>query len=117
MDCPTVFEPAPAGDGTYTGNDPPSVLFYSNRPGSGNNSQYLIRLPKEPPVPPNQSATGGTYSFQLERDLWFMTAACATQSYPRPPGRGCAAARAGRPAEAGRLAAAAGRRSGTPRAC
>jgi hypothetical protein len=30
-------------EGTYTGHDEPSLLFYSNTPGSGNNQQSACR--------------------------------------------------------------------------
>ena len=41
--------------GEYTGHDEPSLLFYSNSPGSGNSSS--IRSPPErPEVQPNQAA-------------------------------------------------------------
>ena len=38
--------------GEYTGHDEPSVLFYSQQPGSGNDNSYLLSLPKDPPVIP-----------------------------------------------------------------
>ena len=36
--------------GEYTGHDEPSLLFYSNTPGSGNSNLYRLRLPQDPPV-------------------------------------------------------------------
>src|SRR5512139_719447 len=51
-------------EGRYTGHDEPSVLFYSDRPGSGNNQQYELTIPKDPPIPPKQDGTGGTFNFQ-----------------------------------------------------
>src|SRR5437879_6401695 len=33
----------------YVGHDEPALLFYSNKPGSGNSSIYFIKLPKDPP--------------------------------------------------------------------
>src|SRR2546430_17492904 len=52
-------------NGEYTGHDEPSVLFYSNRPGTGNDQTYTVTLPKNPPRKPNQAGTGGTFDFQL----------------------------------------------------
>src|SRR5450755_3195493 len=52
-------------EGTYVGHDEPSVLFYSNVPGSGNSNTYRLVLPKDPPVHPNQAGTRGTFNFQL----------------------------------------------------
>src|SRR5260370_22091829 len=41
-------------EGQYSGHDEPAVVFYSNKPGSGNSSFYLIRIPKDAPVKPKQ---------------------------------------------------------------
>jgi hypothetical protein len=69
--------------GAYIGQDEPSMLFYSNKAGSGNNDTYLIRLPKDPPVAPNQSGTGGTDNFQLYTPgFWVGMALCDSQSFP-----------------------------------
>ncbi|MBV9445711.1 MAG: hypothetical protein JO345_07430 [Streptosporangiaceae bacterium] len=68
--------------GYYVGHDEPSTLFYSKKAGSGNNDTYLLRLPKDPPVTPNQSGTGGTDNFQLHPAFWFGMAMCDSQSYP-----------------------------------
>ncbi len=68
--------------GWYVGHDEPSTLFYSHKAGSGNNDTYLLRLPKDPPVAPNQSGTGGTDNFQLHPAFWFGMAMCDSQSYP-----------------------------------
>lgn len=70
------------GEGVYVGHDEPAVLFYSNRPGSGNRAQYQLTLPTEPPTQPTQDGTGGTFTFQLQRTFWFGMALCATQSFP-----------------------------------
>jgi hypothetical protein len=80
--CVDVADPSYLGYGHYVGHDEPSLLFYSNQAGAGNNDTYLLRLPPEPPVPPNQSGTGGTYNFQLHPAFWFGMAMCDTQSYP-----------------------------------
>lgn len=69
-------------EGEYVGHDEPSVLFYSNVPGSGNTSVWRITLPKDSPVPPNQAGTGGTWNFQLHPAFWFGTAMCDSQSFP-----------------------------------
>jgi hypothetical protein len=71
-------------EGVYVGHDEPSVLFYSNVPGSGNHMRYRLVLPKDPPVLPNQAGTGGTFNFQLHPAFWFGLALCDTQSYPNP---------------------------------
>jgi hypothetical protein len=72
--------------GNYTGHDEPSLLFYSNVPGSGNSGIYRLTLPSEPPTPPNQAGTGGTYNFQLHPAFWVGMAMCDTQSAPAPNG-------------------------------
>src|SRR6516162_6816946 len=38
----------------YIGHDEPSVEFYSNKPGSGNNVTYQLKLPKDPRTRPAQ---------------------------------------------------------------
>ena len=73
-------------DAAYTGHDEPSLLFYSDKPGSGNRLSWRIRLPKEPPVPPNQQATGGTFNFQLHVTFWVGMTVCDDQSAPNPGG-------------------------------
>lgn len=82
FDCVDVYSPTAVGNGAYVGHDEPSTLFYSNRAGSGNNSLYLLRLPKDPPVQPNQAGTGGTFNFQLHPAFWFGMAMCDSQSFP-----------------------------------
>src|SRR3954464_10622469 len=71
-----------AYEGGYTGHDEPSLLFYSNRPGAGNNQQYQLTIPKDPPVPPKQDGTGGTFTFQNRIAFWFGLALCDNQSAP-----------------------------------
>lgn len=66
----------------YVGHDEPSVLFYSNRAGSGNNDVYRLRLPTDPAAQPGNAGTGGTWNFQLHPAFWFGMAMCDTQSYP-----------------------------------
>ena len=80
-DASSIYPPVGYG-GKYVGHDEPSMLFYSNKAGSGNNDTYLLRLPKDPPVPPNQNGTGGTDNFMLHPAFWFGMAMCDTQSFP-----------------------------------
>jgi hypothetical protein len=70
--------------GEYIGHDEPSTLFYSNTPGSGNDNTYQLQLPKDPPVPPSQDQSGGTWNFQLHPTFWFGMAMCDDQSAPNP---------------------------------
>lgn len=67
------------GENVYVGHDEPSTLFYSNRPGSGNQMRYQLTLPKDPPPTP---INGRTYNFQLHPAFFFGMAMCDTQSYP-----------------------------------
>jgi hypothetical protein len=66
----------------YTGHDEPSLLFYSNTPGSGNSSKYHLTLPEDPKVLPNQAGTAGTWNFQLHIAFWVGMALCDNQSAP-----------------------------------
>jgi hypothetical protein len=70
--------------GEYIGHDEPSALFYSNKPGSGNNNTYQLALPKDPPVQPQQDQSGGTWNFQLRPTFWLGMAMCDDQSAPNP---------------------------------
>jgi hypothetical protein len=74
------------GDGYYVGHDEPSLLFYSNEPGSGSSQVYRLRLPKDPPQIPKQDGTGGTWNFQLHPAFWFGMAVCDDQGDPNPGG-------------------------------
>src|SRR5579884_485700 len=71
-------------EGKYVGHDEPAIAFYSNIPGSGNNATFTLILPKDPPIPPKQDGTGGTFNFQLHPTFWFGMALCDTQSAPVP---------------------------------
>ena len=71
-------------DETYVGHDEPSVLFYSNKPGSGTRMQYHLSLPKDPPAQPTQADGTVSTNFQLHPAFWFGMAMCATQSAPNP---------------------------------
>src|SRR5215467_2738604 len=70
----------------YTGHDEPSLLFYSNTAGSGNDSTYTLRLPTDPPTLPRQDGSGGTFNFQLRPAFWLGMALCDDQSAPNPGG-------------------------------
>src|SRR5512146_1982650 len=89
--CTEVYDSIGPG-GAYTGHDEPSVLFYSNSPGSGNSNLYTMTLPKDPPTTPTQGGTGGTFNFQLHPAFWFGMAICDDQSAPNPGGSALAGA-------------------------
>ena len=69
-------------DKPYVGHDEPSLLFYSNKPGSGNSNVYFLRLPKDSPTLPKQNGTGGTFNAQLHVTFWLGMAVCDTESFP-----------------------------------
>jgi hypothetical protein len=73
-------------DGTYIGHDEPSLLFYSNTPGAGNNQLYHLQVPLDSTELPTQNGTGGTWNFQLHPTFWFGMALCDDQSAPNPGG-------------------------------
>src|SRR6478736_3728270 len=68
--------------GSYTGHDEPSLLFYSDTPGSGNSNLYRLKVPSDPKVLPNQAGTAGTWNFQLHPAFWLGMALCDNQSAP-----------------------------------
>jgi hypothetical protein len=68
------------GEGVYVGHDEPSLLFYSNKPGSGNRYSSILTLPTQPAT--NQTPGKASYDFQLHPAFWFGMAMCDTQSYP-----------------------------------
>jgi hypothetical protein len=68
--------------GEYTGHDEPSLLFYSNVPGSGNSNFYRMKVPTEPRVLPNQAGTAGTFNFQIRIAYWVGMALCDNESAP-----------------------------------
>ena len=82
--CTEVQDPEEVfGEGNYVGHDEPSTLFYSDKPGSGNQMRYQLTLPTDPPAPggvPTSSAE--SFNFQLHPAFWFGMAMCDTQSYP-----------------------------------
>jgi hypothetical protein len=73
--------------GQYVGHDEPGIGFFSNVPGSGNNVQWKLILPKDPatfPTDANVNGTGGptVWNFQQHTAFWFGMAICDTESYP-----------------------------------
>jgi hypothetical protein len=66
--------------GHYVGHDEPSVLFDSNKSGSGNEMAYTGTLPTEPS--PTNVPGKHNYTFQYAPAFWFGVAMCDTQSYP-----------------------------------
>jgi hypothetical protein len=70
----------------YIGHDEPSLLFYSNTPGSGNANVYQMTLPTDPQAQPSQDGTGSTWNIQLHPAFWFGMAMCDDQSAPNPAG-------------------------------
>jgi hypothetical protein len=73
-------------EGNYIGHDEPALVFYSNTAGSGNSSNYNLKIPTEPPTLPTQDGTGGAYTFQNRIAFWFGMALCDDQSGPNPGG-------------------------------
>jgi len=67
------------GEGVYVGHDEPSLLFYSNKAGSGNRYSADLTLPTDPPPTPQN---GRSFNFQLHPAFWFGMALCDTNSYP-----------------------------------
>src|SRR6266487_2169190 len=82
--CTEVADPEEVfGEGNYVGHDEPSTLFYSNKPGSGNNMRYELTLPSDPPAPGGvPTSPAESFNFQLHPAFWFGMALCDTQSYP-----------------------------------
>jgi hypothetical protein len=65
-------------NGHYIGHDEPVLSFYSNAPGSGNNMQWEITLPKERALP-------ATKTFENYITFWFGMNLCDPNSYPQNP--------------------------------
>jgi hypothetical protein len=84
--CTEVLNKRPVFGNIYVGHDEPSLLFYSDKPGSGNEMSYTLTLPKDPPSNP---IVGRSYNFELHPAFWFGIAMCDTQSYPEQV-RNCA---------------------------
>ena len=70
----------------YIGHDEPATLFYSNRPGAGNNVSYNLTLPKDPPTRPKQDGSGGTFGFQLHPTFWLGMVMCDPNGSPNVGG-------------------------------
>lgn len=69
-------------EGKYVGHDEPAMVFYSNVPASGNSSVFRLTLPMDPPTPPTQDGTGGTFNPMLHLAFWYSMDLCDTQSAP-----------------------------------
>ena len=78
--CTEVYDSeAVFGEDHYVGHDEPSLLFYSNQPGSGNRARYDVVLPRQPSSIP---INGRSYDFMLHIAPWFGMAMCNPQSWP-----------------------------------
>ena len=77
--CTEVANPKEVFGNTYVGHDEPATSFYSSVAGSGNNTQYQLKLPTDPT---GAYSDGNSYNFQLHPAFWFGMAMCDTQSYP-----------------------------------
>jgi hypothetical protein len=83
--CTEANDPYTVNGSTYrSGHDEPSLLFYSNKAGSGNSNDYQLTLPTDPTTPPANDGSGGTWNFQLHPAFWFGMALCDDQSAPNP---------------------------------
>jgi hypothetical protein len=81
--CLEVQDWKDAGFEYYVGHDEPSMLFYSNRPGSGNDSTYNLILPTQPTAVPDPAGrTSATWDFQLHPAFWFGMIICNPDSWP-----------------------------------
>lgn len=79
MVCPDFvgYDGGPGEDnGHYVGHDEPSIQFFSNSPGSGNNVKWQIKLPKEHPLPAIQT-------IENQDSFWFSMVLCDPNSYPQ----------------------------------
>jgi hypothetical protein len=65
-------------NGKYVGHDEPTVNFFSNEPGSGNNMQWQITLSKENPLP-------ATQTFENTPAFWFGLTLCDPNGFPQKP--------------------------------
>ncbi|HLH60378.1 MAG TPA: hypothetical protein VKV20_01740 [Ktedonobacteraceae bacterium] len=65
-------------NGHYIGHDEPTVNFFSNSPGSGNNVQWQITLPTEHALP-------ATQTFEDTIALWVGMVICDPRSFPQKP--------------------------------
>src|SRR4051812_4156051 len=69
-------------NGSYVGHDEPLVAYYSDKPGSGNDVQFRVKLPIDPPKPPSGTLTGNVSTFQLYPAFWFSMILCDSESFP-----------------------------------
>ncbi|HEU5382198.1 MAG TPA: hypothetical protein VFV38_42835 [Ktedonobacteraceae bacterium] len=65
-------------NGHYLGHDEPAVQFNSQAPGSGNNVQYMLTLPREHHLP-------ATQTFENQIAFWLSMALCDPGSFPQAP--------------------------------
>lgn len=72
----------PAAPSISSGLDKPSLVFYSDVPGSGNNVVYHLTLPKDPVLPQRLGGTAATFNYQLFSSFEFGMVLCDTQSSP-----------------------------------
>lgn len=80
--CSEVYDSQKVfGGNVYVGHDEPSVLFYSNQPGSGNRMRYDLTLPQDP-APTAPLTAGKSFNFELHPAFFFGMAMCDTQSFP-----------------------------------
>jgi len=63
---------------SYVGHDEPSLLFYSNAPGSGNQMRYVLTLPSDPVAPTGVPTAAQSFNFELHPAFWFGMAMCDT---------------------------------------
>src|SRR6266516_600670 len=72
LQCTEVQDPEEVfGEGNYVGHDEPSLLFYSNKPGSCNNMRYELTLPSDPPAPGGvPTSPAESFNFQLHPAFW-----------------------------------------------
>src|SRR5438445_10550985 len=77
--CPDLANPEDVYGAEYVGHDEPSLLFYSNVPGSGNQMRYGVTVPSDPPA---TNPLSRSYHFELNGAMWFGMALCDTQSFP-----------------------------------
>src|SRR6266487_1883661 len=74
-------------NGHYIGHDEPSVRFISNAAGSGADTRWTERLPRDPKALPAVAHPGKdvTHWFELSLAPWFSTTVCDPQSAPLLP--------------------------------
>ena len=74
-------------NGHYIGHDEPSVRFVSNRAGSGSDTTWMERLPRDPARLPTVAHPGHdvTHWFELSLAPWFSTDVCDPNSAPLNP--------------------------------